>query len=82
MADQILMDILNTADDLTKVELGLFLRDFVVLNKIIELSFWGQFHNHKDVIGGIKYFIKLDNVRMIDEFENFDLSFNLNSNKE
>ena len=77
MTDQILMHILNSTDDLPEVKLSLFFSNFVILNKVVQFSFRSQLHNDEDIIGGIEYFIKLDDIGVVDELENLDLSFDL-----
>lgn len=69
------MNILNSTNDLPEIKFCLFLCDFVILDKIIELTFWGQFHNDKDIIGGVEDLIQFDDVGVVDKLENFDLSF-------
>lgn len=51
MTDEVLMNVLDTADDLAEVEFGLLLGDLVVLDKVVELALWGQLHYDEDVIG-------------------------------
>ena len=44
---------------------------------IIELSALCVLHDDEDVIGGIKDFVEFDDILVVDEFEYFDLSFDL-----
>lgn len=81
MTDQILMNILNATDNLTEIKFRLLLCDLIILNKIVELSFGGYFHDYKDIIRSVKNFIEFNDVGMIDKFQYFNLSFNLNWNK-
>ncbi len=74
MTDQVLMHVLNTADDLPKIKFCLLLSNFVVLNEVVEFSFWSQFHNDEDVICRIENLIQLDDVWMVDELENLDFT--------
>lgn len=73
MADQVLMHILHSTDDLPEVKLGLFLCDLVVLNEVVQLSFRCNLHNHKNVIGSVKHFVQLDDIGVVDELQDLDL---------
>jgi len=44
---------------------------------IIELSALCVLHDDEDVIGGIEDFVEFDDILVVDEFEYFDLSFDL-----
>ncbi len=78
MTDKILMDILNATDDLPEVELRLLFSDLIVLYEVVQLTLGGEFHDDEDVVGGVEHFVKLDDVGVVDEFEDLDLSFYLN----
>ena len=77
MRDKVSVRISNSADNLLEKEAGILLGDVVILYVVIEFSALGKFHDNKDVVGGIQYFIELDDVLVVDEFEYFDLSFDL-----
>lgn len=51
--------------------------DIIVLNIVIELPFFSDLHDDKDIIGRIKDFIELDDILVIDELEYSDFSFYL-----
>ena len=82
MAYQVLMDVFDSTYDLSEIEFGLLLCDFVGLDEIIKLSFGGKLHDDKNIIGSIEYFIKFDDVRMIDEFQYFYLALDLKYQKQ
>ena len=44
---------------------------------IIELSALCVLHDDEDVIGGIEDFVEFDDILVVDEFEYFDLSYDL-----
>lgn len=50
MADKILVNILNTADYLSKVEFGLLFSNLIVLDKIVQLSLGGKLHDNKNIV--------------------------------
>jgi len=68
----------NSTNNLFEKEASVLLGDFIILYIIIELSSLRKFHDDKDIFSGVKYFIEFDNVLVVDEFEYFDLSFDLN----
>jgi hypothetical protein len=77
MADEVLMNVLNSANNLLKVKLGLVFSDFVILDELIELTLRGQLHDDENVIGGIENLIEFNYVGMVDEFQYFNLPFYL-----
>lgn len=78
MCDEIEMRVPDTTDDLPEEKSGLFLGDIVILYVIVKFSAVCQFHDDEDVVGGIEYLIKFDDILVADEFEYLDLSFDLN----
>ena len=77
MSDMILMDILNSINDLLEVEASSGFINWIVLNIFVEFSLGGKFHNDEDICGCIKDFIEFDDVGMINKFEDSDLFFDL-----
>lgn len=71
------MRISYSADDLSEEHACLVLADIIILNVVVKLSSVCEFHDHEDIIGGIKHFIELDNVLMTDEFQDFNFSLDL-----
>lgn len=49
----------------------------MVMYIIIELPTLCIFHDDKNIVGSIQYLIKFDDIFVIDEFQYFDLSFDL-----
>jgi hypothetical protein len=77
MGDEVEMGISDSGDDLSEEEPGLLLGDIVILNVIVELAAVGQFHDDEDVVGGIEYLVKLDDVLVADELEDLNLALDL-----
>jgi hypothetical protein len=69
------MNVLDSTDDLPEIKLGLFFCDFVILDKVIQFALRSEFHDDKNIIGGIEDFIQFDDVGVVDELEDLDLSF-------
>ena len=72
------MNILKSIDNLFEIKPSLILSNLLTLYILIEFPIISQFHNDKNVISGIKNFVQLNNIGMIDKLENSDLSFDLN----
>ena len=53
MGDMITMDVLHSVDYLLEIETCLVLRNALVLHVLIQLTFVRQFHDHKNVVGGV-----------------------------
>lgn len=68
---------LDAFDDLTEKFPSLFFCQIVSLNVLVKLSFICEFHDHKDICGGVKHFVEFNYVRMIDNFEDANLTFDL-----
>ncbi len=49
----------------------------IVLYIVIELAPFSQFHDYIDVSSGVEYFKKFDDMWVIDESQNLNLSFDL-----
>ena len=77
MGDMILMDVLDSVDDLLKVEAGLFLVNGGILDVFVEFSLGGEFHDHENVICGIKHLVQLDDVGVVDELQDSYFPFHL-----
>jgi hypothetical protein len=75
MNDVELMYIVHPCIDLLeKLASFVFLEPRVSHNIVKELPPTGVFHNEVELLGGLNYFIELDNVRMSNQFKNVDLS--------
>lgn len=55
--------------------------DIVILYVIIEFATFSELHDDKDVVGGIEYLVKFDDIFVVDELEDFDLSFDLDDKR-
>lgn len=53
MGNQVAVGIWYTTDDLSEEKPGIFFADVVVLNVVVELASFCQFHDDEDVIGGV-----------------------------
>jgi len=80
MRNKICMSMSNPINYLSKEELSFFFLNVMRLNVVVELSSFCQFHDDKDVVGGVQHFIEFDNIGMVNKFQYFDLSFDLNTN--
>lgn len=47
------VDVLNSVNNLLEVELGLFLRDALILDVVEKFPVVGQLHDHEDIIVSI-----------------------------
>ena len=75
MADARLMDVLDAADELEVELAGLFLgKSGVPYDVVEELSAVAVFHDHVEFLLGLNDFVQLDDVRVADLLENFDLA--------
>ena len=71
------MSCLNSFNNLfEKMTCHLFSK-IIVLYIVIKLASFSHFHDNIDISGGIKYFKKFDDMWVIDESQNLDLSFDL-----
>jgi len=77
MRDEVAVGVTNTTNYLFEKKPSFILRDVIILNVIVKFSTLCKFHDDEDVIGCIKDFIEFDDVLVVDEFEYFDLSFDL-----
>lgn len=68
---------LDAFDDLTEKFPSLLFCQIVSLNVLVKLSFICEFHDYKDICGGVKHFVEFNYIRMVDEFEDADLAFDL-----
>ena len=75
------MGITDSSYDLFEEESRIFLTYLIILDVIIELSSLSQFHDHEDIIAGVKNFIELYNIVMIYELKDTYLSFDLSTNQ-
>ena len=73
----ILMDILNSINDLLEVEASSGFINWIVLNIFVEFSLGGEFHDHENVICGIKHLVQLDDVGVVDELQDSYFPFHL-----
>lgn len=77
MGNEVVVGVWDSADDLFEKETGVFFTDFVILNVVVELSAFCEFHDDENVVAGVEDFIELNDVVVVNEFEDADLSFDL-----
>jgi hypothetical protein len=62
------MSVSHATDYLPKEKPCFVFADIIILYVIVQFSSICEFHDDKDVVGGVEYFIKFDDVLMADEF--------------
>lgn len=77
MRNQIKMSEFNSVYNLPEKIFHLFLTQVMLLDILIQLPSLCDFHDDKDVIGGIEHLIELYDIGMIDKFQYFDFPFHL-----
>lgn len=80
MGDEVGMSVGYSVDNLFEEEPRVLLGDVVILYIVIEFAALCEFHDDEDIVGGVEYFVQFDDVLVVDEFEYFDLSFDLGLN--
>lgn len=78
MSDEIVMGVVNSADDLFEEEPCIFFADLIELDIVVQFASFSQFHDDKYVIAGVEDFVKFDDVVVVDELEDSYLPFDLN----
>lgn len=77
MSNKVLVDVLNATEYLFEEELGKWLVDVVGLDVVVELALRRELHDGEDVVRCVQNFVKLYDVRMIDELQDLYFSFHL-----
>jgi len=77
MCDEVGVGVGNSADDLFEEEPGVLLRDIIILYIVVEFAALGELHNHEDVVGRVQHLVQLDDILVVDEFQDLDLPFHL-----
>lgn len=67
----------NSVNNLPKEIFDFFLAQVMFLDVLVQLPSFRDLHYDEDIIGSVQHFIELDDVGVVDEFQYFDLSFNL-----
>lgn len=78
MSDEVVVGIVDSADDLLEEEAGVFLADLIELDIVVQLAPLSQLHDHEDVVAGVEDLVELDDVVVVDELEDPYFPFDLN----
>jgi hypothetical protein len=76
--DEVVVGVVDSADDLLEEEACVLLADLIELNIVVQLAALSQLHDDEDVVAGVEDLVKLNNVVVVDELQDPDLPFDLN----
>lgn len=77
VGDEVEVGCFDPRDDFAEEVFGLLFVDIIILDVVIELSFFGHLHHNENVGCCVQHLIKLDNVGVVDKLQDADLPLDL-----
>jgi len=78
MSYEVVVGVVDSADDLLEEEPCIFLADLIELDVVVQFASLGQLHDDEYVVAGVQDLVKLDDIVVVDELEDSYFPFDLN----